>query len=275
MIFCKKYILVLFFIGVGLFSVSCNKWLSLKPPNGLIEKDFWENKNQLNAAVVGIYATMLDNAGGGSLSLPELLFLWGELRADMLTTTAKTSGDEIAIMNDNISPSNKIVNWSPVYRTINYCNNVIAFAPQVLDRDKTLSVDTLNSYIAEAKSIRALMYFYLVRSFGDVRLKLKPTASHEDVLSLPVTPKEYVVQQIRIDLDDAEKNIKKFYGSQERNKGRVTFYTVEAIKADVNLWMENYQDCIVACNKIIKSKKFVLIPPSSGWFNTLYRQGNS
>jgi hypothetical protein len=254
---------------------SCNKWMSLKPPNGLIQEDFWKNKDQLNAAVLGIYASMLDNTTDGSLSLPKLLFLWGELRADMLAPTTGTSSDEIAIMDDNISPSNQVVNWSPVYQTINYCNNVIAFGPNVLKTDKTLSADTLNSYLAEARTIRALMYFYLVRSFGDVPLKLKPTATDRDVVSLAKSPGKVVLAQILKDLTEAEKDAVVTYGNQAEDKGRVTRYTVEAILADVDLWMEDYQGCVTACDKIINSRKFGLIPASSAWFNTVYRTGNS
>lgn len=257
-----------------LSSVSCNNWLSLQPPNGLIREDFWKTKEQLDAAVTGVYASMLDNSGNGSLPLPELLFLWGELRADMLASTTATSSDELAIMNETISPGNEIVNWSSLYKTINYCNNIIAFGPDVLTTDKTLSKDTLNSYIAEAKAIRALMYFYLVRSFGDVPLKLKPTASDEDVVSLPKSPKDTVLNQILRDLNYAEKYARTSYGSRAENKGRITLYAVNAIQADVDLWMENYKGCVTACNKIINSKKFGLIPAGSAWFSILYRKGN-
>jgi hypothetical protein len=55
----------------------------------------------------------------------------------------------------------------------------------------------------------------------------------------------------------------------------VTRYTVDAILADVDLWMEDYQGCITACDKIINSRKFGLIPAGSAWFNTVYRTGNS
>jgi hypothetical protein len=39
--------------------------------------------------------------------------------------------------------------------------------------------------------------------------------------------------------------------------------------------MEDYQGCVTACDKIINSRKFGLIPASSAWFNTVYRTGNS
>jgi hypothetical protein len=69
------------------------------------------------------------------------------------------------------------------------------------------------------------------------------------------------------------------------DKGRVTVYTINAILADVYLWMDKYTECIAACDKIINSQKFGLIrganinPPvyeyNDNWFNALYYTGNS
>ena len=60
-------------------------------------------------------------------------------------------------------------------------------------------------------------------------------------------------------------------------KEEITKYTINAIQADVYLWMEKYAECIAACNKIINSNQFGLIDGAvpSTWFNTLYVNGNS
>ncbi len=157
---------------------SCNKWLDLQPQDGITKDKFWKTKEQVQAAMSGVYASMLSpsstsitsasSAGGNSLIIN--LFLWGELRADMLTSTFSTRAEELDIMNVNVLASNGITNWRTVYQIINYCNTVIDFAPAVLQNDKTFTQESLNSYVAEAKTIRALMYFYLARTFGDVPL---------------------------------------------------------------------------------------------------------
>ena len=155
-----------------MFHVSCTKRLDQKPSDGIIREDYWKTKEQVRAAVIGCYGSMLGDPAGGTVALPELLFLWGELRADMLAPSLGTSASQYEIMNVNTTSSNNIVNWRPVYRTINFCNTVIDFAPGVLTNDKTLTQEALNAYLAEARTIRALLYFYLARSFGDVTLKL-------------------------------------------------------------------------------------------------------
>ena len=257
-------------------NVSCKKWLDLQPHDGITGAAYWKTKEQVQASVNGCYASLLGSPNG-SRSLTDLLFLWGELRADMLATTTFTLGEELDIMNVNILPTNSITNWRSVYQTINYCNTVIDFAPQVIGRDQTFTQDALNKSIAEVKTLRALMYFYLVRSFGDVPLKIKSTSSDQDIEQIPKTSKDSVLTQILKDLNEAEPDEAITYGDRASDKGRITKYTINAIQADVYLWMEKYAECVTACNKIINSNQFGLIDgtASSTWFNTLYVDGNS
>ena len=114
---------------------SCKKWLALEPENGIIRENFWKTKEQVQAAVLGCYASLLIGPSGsyGNVNydrgLTENLFLWGELRADMLTPSTGITNEELDVMNVNILETNSITNWRSVYRTINYCNTVIDFAP--------------------------------------------------------------------------------------------------------------------------------------------------
>jgi hypothetical protein len=272
----RKITIKIAFAVLVLSFVSCKKWLDLQPTDGITGAKYWKTKEQVQAAVTGCYASLLGSPNG-SRSMAELFFLWGELRADMLATTTTTVNEQLDIMNVNILPTNSITNWRSIYQTINYCNTVIDFAPQVLEKDPTLTQDVLNRSIAEVKSLRALMYFYLVRSFGDVPLKLKSTASDVDIEQIPKVSKDSVLAQIVKDLSEAEPNAVLSFGDKASDKGKITRYTVNAIQADVYLWMEKYPECIAACNKIINSNQFGLIDGtvSGTWFNTLYVNGNS
>jgi hypothetical protein len=40
-------------------SCSCNKYLTLYPQDGTTRQAFWKNKEQLQSAVIGIYASLL------------------------------------------------------------------------------------------------------------------------------------------------------------------------------------------------------------------------
>jgi hypothetical protein len=271
----NKYIFNLLLLALLSAFSGCTKWSDLKPGDGIIREDYWKTKEQVLAAVIGCYSSLLGDPGRTDKPLPELFFLWGELRADMLAPALGTTNEQYEVMNINTVASNTLVNWRPVYRTINYCNTVIDFAPKVLENDKTLTPDALDAYIAEAKALRALLYFYLVRTFGDVPLKLQSTSSDVEIVTIAKSTQQQVLTQILKDLNEAEPKAVLTYGNQAYDKGRVTRYTINAMQADVHLWMEQYNDCITACNKIINSKRFGLITASGAWYNILYRTGNS
>jgi hypothetical protein len=257
-------------------TLSCNKWLDLEPQDGITGAEFWKTKEQVQAAVIGCYSSLLASPTGNR-SVAECAFLWGELRADMLAATTGTTSEQVEIMNVNILPTNNITNWRSLYQTINYCNTVLDFAPLVIDRDATFSQAALKQYLAEAKGIRALMYFYLARSFGEVPLKLKSTSSDQQLEQLPKNTKDEVLNQILKDLNEAEPDAPLTYGTRASDKGRVTRFMINAMQADVLLWMNRYADCVAACDKVISSTRFGLISGTSPsvWYSTLYVNGNS
>ncbi|MVN91995.1 RagB/SusD family nutrient uptake outer membrane protein [Mucilaginibacter sp. HME9299] len=254
---------------VTLSSTSCNKYLSLEPQDGIIRQNFWKTKEQLKAAVNGCYAGMLADP------LVENLFLWGELRGDMLAAGVGVRNAELNVINVNISSTNTIADWSIIYKAINNCNTVLDFGPEVLKYDNTLTQATLNGYLGEAMALRGLLYFYLARSFGDVPLKLKSTSSDDDNLEIAKSTQQQVFDQIIADLKQAEQFVATSYGNRNDDKGRITRYTVNAILADVYLWLDKYDDCIKACDYIINSNQFTLVPGDNNWYSTVYFQGNS
>ena len=251
---------------------SCKKWLDLQPQDGIIRQNFWKTKEQVDAAVNGCYASLL---GGTDRPIPEYLFLWGELRADLLTPSTGVSFEELEIMNVNVQETNTLVNWRAIYRTINFCNTVIDFAPEVLKNDQTFSQQALNTALSEAKALRALMYFYLVRSFRDVPLVLKATSSDNQLEQLAKSTGAEVLQQIVKDLSEAEPSAPLSYNNQASSKGRITRYTINALQADVYLWMEKYPEAIVACDKVINSGRYGLVNGKPAFFSTLFANGNS
>ncbi len=269
-------VLKLFMLILLMPFLSCKKWLDLQPLDGLTRAEYWNTKEQVRAAVTGCYAS-LTGSNTGSRNAAESFFLWGELRADMITSTLATTAEQIDVINVNMLPTNSIANWRGLYETINYCNTVIDLAPGVLAVDQTFSQAALDIAVAEAKTIRALMYFYLVRTFDEVPLKIKATTSDKDIVAIPKSPQSEVLAQVLKDLGEAEPFAVKDYGDRASNKGRITKATINAIQADVYLWQEKYAECVAACNKIINTNSYGLISGNDAniWYQTLYVNGNS
>jgi hypothetical protein len=267
-----KYLTLLLF--VVMLTTSCDKWLELKPQDGIIRQNFWKTKEDVKSAVIGCYSSLFNTT--------QTLFIWGEIRGDMVSPTIRTSAEQMDIINANILSSNSLTSWRVIYKTINYCNTVIDFAPQVLQSDLTFKEADLNGYLAEAYALRGLMYLNLLKTFGEVPLQLKSTSSDANLEQLVKNTQQEVYDQIVSDLNFAEQNAQITYGVREQDKGRITKYTVFAIQADVYLWMEKYPECVAACNKVIGSGQFGLIAgknpdgtANSQWFNTVFYNGNS
>jgi len=266
-----KYKILL--IIIILSGSSCNKWLELKPQDGIVREDFWKTKEQLQSAVVGCYSSLLSGA------LVQNLFIWGELRADMVSTTAFSTINEVDYKNAEILSTNSLTNWSLLYSTINLCNTVIEYGPEVIKSDNTLTQQQLDAYLGEARALRAMMYFYLLRIWGEVPLQLKSSSSDSKIEQLAKSTQTEVFNQIISDLDFAALNAPTTYSSSNpgMDKGRITKYTVYALQADAYLWMDKYEECIAACDKVINSNRFGLTDGSiaSDWYSTLYERGNS
>ncbi len=256
---------------------SCDDYLDLRPQDGIVRQEFWKTKEDVNAAVIGIYASLLSSPASVADKTPlsDYLFSYGELRADMLAPGVFVSPDQRDMMTTNILSTNTLTSWAAFYRVINYCNTVIDLAPAVLAQDPTLTQKKLNNYLSEALAIRAYMYFTLARTFRDVPLKLTATLTDKDNFQLPTSPQSEIFAQVIKDLTLAEQYAVEDFGNIASNKGRITVYTINAMQTDVYLWTENHQAALTAANKVINSGKFSLVPISNAWFSRVYAQGNS
>jgi len=270
-----KIILAIFILFVS--ASSCDSYLDLRPQDGIVRDEFWKTKEDIQAAVIGIYSSMLNSPPGvGDLPLSQYLFMHGELRGGMVVEGTNISDDQRDIINTNVLSSNPLTEWAAFYKTINYCNTVIDLAPGVRDEDPTLTQVQLNHFLSEALAIRAYLYFTLARTYKDVPLKLTATLSDQDNFQIPVSPQSEVFAQVVKDLKLAEGYAVEDYGDVASNKGRITVYSINAMLADVYLWTEDYQSALTATNKVIDSGKFKLVEASgSTWFNTVFARGNS
>jgi hypothetical protein len=173
----------------------------------------------------------------------------------------------------NILPSNSFAEWAPFYTVINTCNSVIEFAPAVPTLDDTYKEATMKADVAQAKAIRAWMYFYLVRLYKDVPLKLNATNADNDFVPLVKSSSVEVLAQIEKDLAEADLDIPTKYSSVEANHSKITKGFVNTLQAEVYLWMEQPQKAVDATKKIIDSGLYSLVPDFASIFTGNSKEG--
>ncbi len=216
---------------------SCSDWLEIYPPSGLIAEHYWHTKEDVEAVLMGAYRTLAD--------MDADLLLHGELRGDMVQDLNNTPNNLQDIKNGIIEPSNDFTQWDRFYEAINYCNLVIANSEAVLDEDPTFTGVQLIYYQSEAKFIRGLAYFYLVRIYGRVPFILEPTLADDSRLYYPNVSGDSLLTEVAAELNLVGKNALPFdYGVFEYNKGRATYLSVQALLADIALWQFRYNDCL-------------------------------
>lgn len=248
----KKIILILI-VGFTGFFTSCSDWLTLAPEDGVTVQEFWKTKEQVNAAVVGCYASLMN----GPVSK---MFLWGELRADLIENGIYSNSQYSAVIDGEISAENSVVDWSTLYTVINNCNIVLKYAPSVRGIDGTFTDKQLKQYESEALILRAMMYFQLVRAFKDVPLSLDAYVSDNQNLYLAKSSGEVILDTLVNDLKIASANAPITYGSIQKDKSRMTSSMAKALLADVYLWQEKYAECSAVCQEIIGSGRFSMMP---------------
>lgn len=280
----KKITKRIFTLGI-LFTVitiisSCDDWIDRMPTDGLIRDEYWQNKENVESVLMGAYSDFA--------RMDERLFLYGELRGDMIETNSGSgvSRDIQEIEEANIFSDNSLCDWSIFYSIINLCNHVIKYSPEVLQTDDTFSEYESLSLISEALYLRSLTYFYLIRIFKDVPLILEPTDS-DGVDFFPEKSKDLeIIEQIESDLTIARKTARSTYGNNRDDNGRATRGAMDILMADIALWKaalattaaqadSAYNACLSHIQDFESADQaiYVLLGPSN-WFENFY-PGNS
>lgn len=247
-------------VSAGLLS-SCSDFLDITPLNKVVLENFWTQKSEVNAVLMGCYE---------SLESEESIIrmgVWGEMRSENILQGASIGNEYNEILNENILPTNSLTKWNVMYQTINRCNTVCHYAPMVQKKDPNYTVNELNANIAEASFIRDLCYFYLIRTFRDVPMSFEPTIDDTKEFQIPATPMNAALDSLIKDLesvkdyavrryvDDSKMSNAQAASQAYENSSRVTRVAIYALLADLNLWRGNYDETIKYCDLIIDFKK--------------------
>lgn len=135
-----------------------------------IDKDeFYKSKSDIEAAINGIYQEFTVDGFYGMFNNQSIYI--NDLQTDYVKAGAQTNSAHIReISNFAIQPTNIFVQyaWAEHYTGINRANVVI----DKVGGSTLLDESAKNNYINEARFLRAVLYFNLVRYFGGVPLVL-------------------------------------------------------------------------------------------------------
>lgn len=191
----KNKIKYLSFILLLAGFVGCSNLLEEVPVSQASPENSFQNEANAISAIVGVYSSLqLD----GVYSKSQLLFTTDETNA---APKALLGGiNTYSFTADNIDVILPI--WKDHYVGINRANQAISRIPGI-----DMDVTERNSLVAEAKFIKSLLYFNLIRYFGDVPYKETETSSLNN-LNIARTPVATIYENIIKDLEYGLVNLK-------------------------------------------------------------------
>jgi hypothetical protein len=262
--FLSSIVAVLFF-GM-LFSItSCKKsFLDLTDPTRIETGNYYQDSSSIVVAVNACYSSLQDIYGKSTGSRG--IFPYAEVTSDNSYSTVDGSG-----VGDfeyfSFTSSNTVLqsSWQTMYKGIARCNIVLSRAPAV-----TMGSQTKQRLMAEAKFIRALTYFNLVRIWGDVPLVTTEIPSVQDAYQYGREKADKVYDQIIADLKDASQNLPVKY-TATADIGRITRGAAEGILGKVYLTKKDYSNAVTTLGNFITTYSpsvYGLLPSFPDIFST-------
>lgn len=227
-----------------------------------IDRDnFYSSKQEIEAALNGIYQEFTVDDFYGMYNNQSIYL--NDLQTDYVKAGAQTNSAHIReVSNFAIQPTNLFVGyaWKEHYTAINRANVLIDKVTEA----SWLDEQTKQNYIAEARFLRALMYFNLVRYFGGVPIVLHDGEGE----GAPRNSIDEVYGQIVNDFSAAEQ----LPGDYSTRDSKPSSLAAKALLSNVYLvWAQTlteqgranqrafYQKSIDYANAVIASKKYRLL----------------
>lgn len=240
---------------LGFSFSSCSDFLEQNPQTDLSENDFYKTADDILSAVNGVYSSLQEGDIYGNW------YVFGEIPSDNTrnqlsgSVTTQNEFDQFYIDTQNSMIANF---WKAANKVINRTNTVLGRIDGI-----EINTELANRYKLECKFIRALMYFNLVRVYGDVPLVLKEISISEsyDILR---EPKENVYNQIIADLKEAQ-DLPVSYSTAE--DGRATQGAAKALLANVYMTLHKYAEAETILAEIINSGRYSLLENTPGSLN--------
>ena len=197
-------LVVILSLATILFS-GCEKFLDEKPIANPTVEDYYKTINDLQNSLTAVYNVLRRD------NFIESEWLFGEGCSDNVVrfNTVSPYHEKARLMEFNKLASNNsyiLQRWEQNYAGIFRANHVIHYGPKI--EDPTTGVDTMftSRIICEAKFLRALFYFNLVKTYGGVPIKpdtLEIYVNGTDNFTQPKSSAEEVYAYIERDLRES------------------------------------------------------------------------
>ncbi len=249
---------------------SCKKdYLDVPPSNSGDANNYLKSAADAKVAINGIMRSMLSSSYYG-----RNFIVYGDAKGGDLTVFSQGRGL------DNLFSFNHATNsgaygdfWSTMYTIIVQVNALIENIEKLKAEGSTENFDI---YKGQAMTTRALIYFDLVRLYGEPYTENKAALGVPNIVTrIPINaqPRRNTVEenytQILKDLKDAESLL-----SKTKSNGQLNYYGNKALQARVYLYMGDNASALTAAEEVIKSGVYSLYS-NANWVGSWKKQFDS
>lgn len=246
----KLRIIISSMLALGLF--SCKKTLDVEPTNQVDASTSIKTPADAQIMINGIMRSMSSSDYYGRNFL-----LYGDAKGGDMTIPSQGRGQD-GLYTFNHSPSTGSYSgyWSQIYFSLLQVNNLL----QNISQLEAAGATGYNSYKGQALTLRAIMYFDLVRLYGK-SYDLDKNAFGVPNITTPLKSSEQPLRntvnenynQIITDLKTAAPLLAK-----TKSNGFVNYYGNLAMQARVYLYMKDYPNALKPAEEIITSNVYTL-----------------
>ncbi|GAB3718692.1 RagB/SusD family nutrient uptake outer membrane protein [Spirosoma flavus] len=253
----KRFSSSLLLILVLASSACQDDFLTLSPISSANVDKFYQTPADFQTAILGAYSTLQTGGMYGNW------FLFSEERSDNTeqedyagTTQVYGDFDTFTLLSTNSFISDA---WNAHYRLINQCNTILSRIPSVNFTDASQK----DQLIGEAKFLRGLAYFNLVRVYGDVPLVLTAISGSE-AYQVNRSSIADIYTQIVSDLTDAGTKLPVSYTGS--SIGRTTKGAAGSLLGKVYLTHKQYAQAAQVLKSVIDAGTYSLLPSYASVF---------
>src|SRR5450432_4222214 len=230
---------------------SCTK-LQENPQGSLTPENFYQTQSDAVAAVTAVYSTLSTDINNDFPIYGRNLNLLVDNPSDnQVYSPSNTNPDVRALGTATYTSTNDRVHkiYAQLYWGINRANIAIDKIPAIPSSQFVDPSHAAANLVREARFIRALLYFDLVRLFGNVPLVLHDQGTVANAGTLVSrTSKDSVYIQIIADLDSATSLPASYSGV---NIGRAASGAAHALLAKVYVTRQNWAAAVTELKKVI------------------------
>ncbi|HEX3167198.1 MAG TPA: RagB/SusD family nutrient uptake outer membrane protein, partial [Chitinophagaceae bacterium] len=246
----KLRIFITSMLALGLF--SCKKTLDVQPTNQVDASTSIKTPADAQIMINGIIRSMSSSDYYG-----RNFILYGDAKGGDMTIPSQGRGnDALYTFNHSASSGSYSGFWSQIYFSLLQVNNLL----QNIGQLETGGATGYGSYKGQALTLRAIMYFDLVRLYG------KTYDLDKNAFGIPniTTPLNSSAQPLRSTVNENYTQILSDLKAaapllgKTKSNGFVNYYGNLAMQARVYLYMKDYANALKAAEEIITSNVYTL-----------------